>query len=357
MDRALTEARRGLGRTSPNPAVGAVLVGGGELLAVGFHAKAGTDHAEVAALRQVGFRAEGATLYSTLEPCNHHGRTGPCTEAILKAGIRRVVVGALDPNPKVSGAGVRRLRRGGVEVTTGVLEGPCRDLNEAYNHAIVHRSPFVVLKLAVSLDGRVATRAGDAQWITSEAARARGRALRDELDAIVVGVGTVLADDPLLTTRLPGGRDPLRVILDSTLRTPLDAQVVRTARATPTLILTTRAADPARRRALEGAGVTVAPLKKTRAGRVDPEAALRALAERELNGVLVEGGPSVAGAFVDARLVHKVVAFVAPVLIGGEGARSAVGGLGVRRLGDALRLVAPVVESVGGDVCISGRIE
>lgn len=356
MARALEEARRGLGRTSPNPAVGAVLVRDGQVLAVGHHAKAGTDHAEVAALRQVGFRADGATLYSTLEPCNHHGRTGPCTEAILKAGITRVVVGALDPNPLVSGAGVRRLQRGGVEVLTGVLEDRCRTLNEAYNHAIVHKAPFVVLKLAVSLDGRVATRTGDSQWITSEAARARGRALRNELDAILVGVGTVLADDPSLTTRLPGGRDPLRVIVDSTLKTPPQAQVVQTAREVPTLILTTRAADAQRRARLEGAGVSVVPVKKTRAGHVDLGAALAALAAREINGLLVEGGPTVAGAFVDARLVHKVVAFVAPVLIGGADAKSALGGLGARRLEDALRLVDPVVEEVGGDVCISGRI-
>lgn len=357
MQRALEAARLGVGRTSPNPAVGAVLVKDGRVLAVGHHAKAGHDHAEVAALRQVGTAAQGATLYSTLEPCNHQGRTGPCTEAILNAGIARVVVGTLDPNPLVSGSGVRRLRRGRIEVLTGVLEEPCRILNEAYNFAIVARRPYVVLKTATSLDGRIATRTGQSQWITGEPARARGRALRDSLDAIMVGVQTVLADDPQLTTRQPEGRDPLRIVMDSQLRTPVTAEVVRTAATIPTLILTTRSAPAARRARLEAAGVQVLNIKKTRAGQVDPRAALDVIYGRGINSILLEGGATLSGAFADAQLINKVYAFIAPVLIGGQGAPGAVGGRGPARLQEALRLHRVGTEAVGDDLLVVGYVQ
>jgi diaminohydroxyphosphoribosylaminopyrimidine deaminase/5-amino-6-(5-phosphoribosylamino)uracil reductase len=356
---ALAEAARGLGRTAPNPAVGAVIVRDGEVLARGFHARAGTAHAEIVALDQLGARGAGAavgtTLYSTLEPCNHTGRTGPCTEAIIAAGVRRVVVGAIDPNPRVAGQGLARLRAAGLEVVDGVLAAECAALNTSYNHAIVHRRPYVVLKAATSLDGRIATRTGASQWITGPEARAEGHRLRDRLDAVLVGSGTVLADDPVLTARLDGARDPRRVVLDGRLRTPPSARLVTTAREVPTLIFT-RADAPAEARArLEAAGVEVVTVPDTD-GRLELGAVLDALHARGVNGLLVEGGASVHGAFVDAGLVQRLVWFVAPLVLGGEAARPAVGGLGAGRLDEALRLGPLSVRTVGADLMIEAEV-
>lgn len=351
---ALDAARLGLGRTSPNPAVGAVVVRDGQHLSTGHHARAGADHAEVAALRPLGFQAPGATLYCTLEPCDHVGRTGPCTETILASGVTRVVVGTIDPNPRVEGRGIARLRAAGLTVDVGVLDAECAALNEAFNHAIVAQQPFVVLKVAASLDGRIATRTGESQWITSPEARAEGRVLRSTLPAILVGVGTALADDPLLTARLEGRPDPLRVVLDSQLRLTTRSQLVTTARATPTLVLTTAKALPRRRKALETHGVEVVSVRTTRSGRIDPAAALAALHAREVDGVLLEGGPTVQGAFLDAGLVHKIVWFVAPVILGGS--RVAHAGKGVRSLAEALRLDRLEARAIGPDLVLTGRI-
>jgi diaminohydroxyphosphoribosylaminopyrimidine deaminase / 5-amino-6-(5-phosphoribosylamino)uracil reductase len=355
MRAALDLGRRAEGRTSPNPAVGAVIIRDGAIIASGFHAFAGADHAEVSALRQLTFSAPGAELYTTLEPCDHTGRTGPCTEAILRSGIARVVVGALDPNPVVSGRGMRRLIDAGIEVKQGVLEEDCRALNETFNFAIVHKRPFVVLKAGMSLDGRIATATGESRWITSEDARKEVHVLRNRLDAICVGVGTVLADDPSLTARIEGARNPVRVILDSKLRTPLNAVVVTSASdgEARTVIATTSAA-PARKKAqLEKAGVEVVVLGKDPHGRVDLAQLGRVLFEMELNSVLVEGGPSVLGAFVDRRMVNKVVMFVAPMLIGGESAPPAVAGKGAQRLSDGLSLEQVSVRAVGRDLMIT----
>jgi diaminohydroxyphosphoribosylaminopyrimidine deaminase/5-amino-6-(5-phosphoribosylamino)uracil reductase len=351
---AIAEAKKGLGRTTPNPTVGAVLVKDGQIVASGHHVKAGCDHAEVAALRKLDFAAEGCELFTTLEPCNHTGRTGPCTEAIIRSGVRRVYVGALDPNPKVAGGGVERLKAAGLEMICGVLEEECAGLNEPYNFAIVERRPFVVLKAAISLDGRVATRSGQSKWITSEEARAEGRRLRDQLDVVVVGADTVLADDPELTCRFEGAHDPVRVVLDSTLRIPERATVVRSAREAPTIVATTKRASAKKAQALEKRGVEILTLKKTKDGRVDPERLLAALFERGLNGVLVEGGPTIHGAFVDAKLVDKAILFVAPILIGGVDAKSAIAGRGAARLEDALELQRLSVSSVGRDLMIVG---
>ena len=351
---AIEEAKKGIGRTTPNPAVGAVLVKDGEVLATGYHVKAGSDHAEVAALRLVDFHAAGCDLYTTLEPCNHTGRTGPCTEAIIKSGVRRVFVGSLDPNPKVAGGGVERLRSAGVEMICGVLEAECAALNEPYNLAIVAARPYVVLKAAMSLDGRVATKSGQSKWITGEEARAEGRKLRDRLDAIVVGAQTVIADDPELTCRFEGARDPVRVVLDSTLRIPERAFVVRTAKEVRTIVATTRAANAKKASAFEKKGVEIVMLKKTKEGRVDPERLLEALFERDLTGVLVEGGPATHGAFLDAGLVDKVILFVAPMLIGGVEAMSAIGGRGASKIEEALRLDRVAVTPIGRDLMIVG---
>lgn len=347
---ALELAKRGQGRTSPNPAVGAVLVRDGAIVAGGFHAYAGADHAEVDALRKLSFDARGCELYTTLEPCDHQGRTGPCSKAILRSGVRRVVIGALDPNPIVSGRGVKRLVAAGVEVKQGVLETECKVLNEAFNFAIVHGRSFVVLKAAMSLDGRIATATGESRFITSEQARREGHVLRDQLDAILVGVGTVLADDPSLTARIPGGRDPARVIVDSTLRTPPAAKLVETAQKTRTIIATTEKAPANKRKALERRGVTIVAVAEDRAGRVDLTALFERLYALELNSVLVEGGSTVHGAVIDARLANKLLFFVAPLVIGGEGAPGAVGGKGAERLKDALSLDLVSVRPIGPDV-------
>lgn len=348
---AIDEARRGVGYTTPNPAVGAVLVRRGKVIATGYHEAAGRDHGEVAALRKVGFEAKGCELYTTLEPCNHTGRTGPCTEAIIGSGVARVIVGALDPNPIVAGKGVRRLRREGIEVVTGVLADDCAALNEAYNHAIVEERPFVVLKAAQSLDGRVATRTGESKWITGEEARCRARAMRAEADGIVVGVGTVLADDPALTARIEGAHDPVRIVLDTSLRIPPTSKIVRTARAVRTVVVAAKDAAVRRAAALDRRGVEVVLVKK-RGGGVDLRAMLDAVFRMELNGILVEGGPTVHGAFLDHGLVEKVVVFVAPMVIGGG--LGAFGERGARRLSDALHLERVSIERAGADFVVTG---
>lgn len=358
MDRALQLAAKAVGRVRPNPAVGAVVVRDGAEVGAGWTQAPGGHHAEVEAIRRAGARAKGATLYSTLEPCSHHGRTPPCADRIVAAGIRRVVVGVRDPNPLVSGRGLRRLRAAGLTVVTGVRREACREAVEAFAHAIVHGSPWVVLKLAMSLDGRVATRTGESRWITGPAARRQGHRLRHVLDAIVVGSGTVLADDPALTARIPGGTDPIRVVLDRRLRTPATAEVVRTARTVETVICTDVGAAAARRRRLERAGCTVLPYfgpRRSGAG------ALRRLLrwlyeERGVNGVLLEGGPTVSAAFWDAGLVHRVEAFVAPRLLGGERARAALPGRGVGPLDAALHLEAVRWASLGTDLWLRGYV-
>ena len=355
MQLALTLARRGVGRTRPNPVVGCVIAKGSQIIATGYHVRAGLPHAEVMALRVAGGRARGADMYVTLEPCNHTGRTGPCTRAILEAGIKRVVVGILDPNPLVHGKGVRCLRQHGVEVEVGVLADECRAENEAFAHYILQRRPFVVAKLAESLDGRVATRTGDSQWITSPQARREGHRLRAAADAIIVGIGTVLADDPSLTSHRSGSRDPIRVILDSQARTPPRAQVVRLARTSraPTWIVVAPTAPLRRRQALARAGaeVIVCPV---RAGRIDLRALLEELGRRELLSVLVEGGPTLVGGFFDAALVDKVHVFVAPRIIGGTGALGAVGGVGSRVLADSHLLADFTVQRAGVDLWLTG---
>lgn len=352
---ALREAERGRGRTRPNPIVGCVIVKSGVQVGKGFHARAGLPHAEVVALRAAGAAARGADVYVTLEPCNHTGRTGPCSEALIAAGVRRVIVGTLDPNPVVHGKGVRRLRQAGIAVDVGVLEDECRLANEAFSRFIRTRRPFVIAKLAQSLDGRVATRTGESRWITSDEARRAGHELRNECDAVIVGVGTVLADDPSLTCRVRGGRDPVRVVVDSLARTPPSAKVVRLAResAAPTWVVVSPRAPLARRRALERAGAEVL-VQGGRASRVDLGRLLDELGRRELLSVLVEGGPTLQGGFFDAHLVDKVHAFVAPRIIGGAGALGAVGGEGAARLADAVRLEVVRTRWAGTDLAVVG---
>ncbi len=354
---ALVEAAKAKGRTRPNPMVGCVVADGTAVIAVGHHVRAGEAHAEVVALRRAGGRARGADVYVTLEPCDHQGRTGPCTEALIAAGVRRVFVATKDPNPLVDGRGIRRLRRAGIAVEVGLLGEACAALNEAYATWIRWRRPLVVAKLAESLDGRVATRTGEARWISSPEARALGHRLRDELDGILVGRGTVTADDPQLTCRTPGGRDPVRIVLDTEARTPPSAKVVRLGKSSdaPTWIVVSPDAPVRRRRALERAGAETVPCR-LRDGRIDPAALLAELGRRELCSLLVEGGPTVLGSFFDAGLVDRVHATLAPMIIGGANAFASVGALGVAELRHATRLVDVEVERAGVDILVRARV-
>jgi diaminohydroxyphosphoribosylaminopyrimidine deaminase/5-amino-6-(5-phosphoribosylamino)uracil reductase len=312
MRMALEAAAKARGRTSPNPMVGCVLVQGGEVIAVGHHRRAGAAHAEVVALRRAGEAARGATAYVNLEPCAHHGRTGPCTEALIAAGVRSVVVGVQDPCPLVNGRGLRALRAHGIEVVTGVLRGACAELNEAFLHYHRTATPFVIAKLAMTLDGRVATVAGQSKWITSAAARRRGHLLRHEVDAVVVGVGTVLADDPRLTARIRGGRHPRRIILDRHARTPPGAQALD-------IVIVGADAPGARVRALVRAGATVVE----QGGGI--REFLRWAAAQGFLSILVEGGPRVLGSFFDAGAVHRVDAFIAAKVFGGQSLAAVLG--------------------------------
>ncbi len=355
MQMALELAAKARGRTSPNPMVGAVLVKGGEVVGKGFHAKAGGAHAEVVALADAGEKARGATAYVTLEPCCHHGRTGPCTEALLKAGVKKVVAAMTDPNPLVAGKGLTILREAGVEVTSGVLEEEAVQLNEVFIKYITSRRPFVVLKAATSLDGKIATASGESKWITGEAAREFGHRLRDSYDAILVGVNTVLADDPSLTARLPEGRgkDPIRIIVDSSARTPTAAKVLTQLSAAHTIIATTGAAPAERRAGLMAAGAEV--LVVPGAGpRVDLVKLMEMLGEKQITSVLVEGGGQVNGAALTAGIVDKVAWFMAPKIIGGDGAPGPVRGDGIASLQNAIKLYDLSIEKLGEDIFVTG---
>ncbi len=350
---AIAEASKGLGRTHPNPAVGCVIVKRGKVIATGFHVRAGTPHAEAVALRVAGAKAKGATLYSTLEPCNHQGRTPPCTEAIIAAGITRVVYGSNDPNPLVNGKGRRRLLTAGLEVKGGVLQTETDELNRPFFKAITTGFPWVTLKAGITLDGKLATQTGRSKWITGEPARAAAHHLRDRADVIVVGAGTVAADDPRLTTRIPNGRNAVRVVLDSHLRSSLKAAIFAPGLGR-VVVATLEPAGARRAKALTRQGVevwTVAP----KAGRVALTALLARLAKEGLYHVLVEGGATVHGAFLKAGLADEVALFLAPTLFGHEG-QTWSGPLGVKTVEGAIRLGPVTVEQVGGDLLVRASV-
>jgi len=352
MEEALALAQRAAGRTSPNPLVGALVVAGGEVVGRGFHPRAGGAHAEVLALGDAGERARGATVYTTLEPCNHTRRTGPCTAALLAAGVRRVVVAMVDPDAQVSGRGVARLRQAGLAVDVGVLEQAARRVNEFY---IKHRTtglPFVALKWAMSLDGKIGVARHTETSITGDDARRYAHELRNLYDAVLVGVGTVLADDPALTCRLPGGRDPLRIVVDSRLRAPAGARILEGGART--LVVTTNAADPARVETLRAAGVDVIVQDRaTPSGRVALRPLCEELGRRGVLSVLIEGGGTVNASALADGLVDKVIALVAPRLIGGEHAPTPVDGQGLAG-GAPLRDLR--VRPLGDDVVIEGYV-
>jgi diaminohydroxyphosphoribosylaminopyrimidine deaminase/5-amino-6-(5-phosphoribosylamino)uracil reductase len=355
MTRALALAARGAGQVSPGPLVGCVIVDvGGEVVGEGFYVYEGVKHAETLALEQAGARARGATAYVTLEPHAHTGRTPPCTEALINAGVARVVSTIEDPNPLVRGRGFARLKEAGVEVTVGVLAGEASRLNEKYIHALRAGRPFVHLKLACSLDGRIATRTGNARWISSPESRERAHAMRHEMDAILVGAGTATVDDPLLTDRstLPRRRPLLRVVLDERLQLGTHSQLARTAREAPTLVFTSADADASKAAALEACGVEVF---KVSGGGCDLPPVLEELHGRGVQGLLVEGGSNVAGAFLRAGLVDKASFLIAPLILGGD-ALGAIGGAGAPTVAEAARLRDIETRRHGDDVEITGYL-
>lgn len=352
MRRAVALARRGAGRVEPNPMVGCVIVNGGRIVGEGFHRRYGSDHAEVAALRHCPpAAAKGATVFVTLEPCDHHGKTPPCTEALVAAGVAEVIVGLRDPHPRVSGRGLRRLRRAGIRVATGLLADEIRALNAPYLKRCTEGLPYVIAKWAQSIDGRIAPRGGDSQWISGPAARRWAHRLRGRVDAVIVGSQTVLTDDPALTCRdAPRRRIAQRVVLDTRLRTPPGAVLAVTAAQAPTTIFTAQHnLHTPRAEALARRGVRVMPAR-LRDGHVDPRDVLRRLAAEGMTNVLVEGGGEVLGAFFDRGLVDEAMIFVASRLIGGRGAVPAIAGRGPQDLDGCPEVVRSICSRVGGDV-------
>ncbi len=354
MNRALDMAR--LGDPSPNPHVGCVVAQGEDIVGEGYHEAVGLDHAEVTALQAAGEKANGATLYVTLEPCNHQGRTPPCLDRILAASIKRVVIGCRDPNPSVVGRGIERLEAADVEVTVGCLESECRALIQPWAKYITQQRSYLSLKLAVSLDGRIATRTGASKWITCPESRARVHELRVGHDAVMVGINTVHADDPRLTVRDVPGRNPIRIVVDSKLRIPMNSQLVTTAREVPTCIIATHEASRAVGEAIEATGISLIRVPGTAEGRCDMQVALAELAAREVVSVLCEGGAELAGSLLAAGLVDAMHVFVAPVLLGPRGRPGAVDWAGPESPTDAPRIDKPRWELCGADAYVSGSL-
>jgi len=352
---ALEQGR--LGHPSPNPHVGAVVVKNGEVVAQGHHERAGEDHAEVAALKAAGAKAKGATIYVTLEPCNHVGRTPPCTDALIASKVARVVIGCRDPNPHVVGGGVEKLRAAGIEVVIGVREPEARALIAPWSKFVTKGLPYLSLKLALSLDGRIATRSGASKWVTGPEARVRVHALRAAHDAIAIGIGTAVADDPRLTVRDAPGGSPVRVVFDTKLRLPPHARLVESAADVPTLVLCSVDAPSSNEEALVTRGVEVLRAPSSAEGRIDPQAALRLLASRGIVTLMVEGGAELAGSILAGRLCDELHAFIAPSLLGPRGRPGAVDWAGPETPAEAPRISNPRWELVGSDAYVHGPIQ
>lgn len=352
MKLALSLARKGKETVSPNPMVGAVVTNNGKIAGKGYHKKYGGDHAEVNALHDAGSLAKGGTLYLNLEPCCHFGKTPPCTDAVIKAGIQRVVAGMTDPNPLVSGKGFEILRKSGIIVETGLLEEECRKLNEAFIKRVTTGRPFVILKIASSLDGKTATKHKESKWITSQCARLSVHKIRKQVDAIITGIGTVMADDPLLTPR--AGRvkkAPLRVVVDSLLRVPPAAKVA----GENTLFVTTENAPIDKIELLESLGSRV-EIFKSRSGKVDMTLVMDYLGNNGINSVMIEAGPELSSSMLNEGLVDKVILFYAPIIIGGTNAPGMVGGPGIEKLSDAIPVKELVIRRCGVDLMVEGYV-
>jgi diaminohydroxyphosphoribosylaminopyrimidine deaminase/5-amino-6-(5-phosphoribosylamino)uracil reductase len=354
---ALRLAARAAGRTSPNPMVGAVVVRNGRVIASGWHRKAGEPHAEAIALAKAGAAAKGATLYVTLEPCSHtNKRTPPCSPLVIQSGVKRVVIAMIDPNPRVSGGGMQAIRKAGIEVVAGILESEARQLNEAFIKHVTKKVPFVMLKIAQTLDGRIATSYGESKWITGEEARREGHRFRNRYDAILVGINTVLKDDPSLTARVPDGRDPVRVIVDSRLRVPLAAKALTMRSTARTIIATLASAPKAKVNKVRATGAEVLFVRNDK-GRIDLSDLMRQLGKRDIASVLIEGGAEVNAAALKTGIVDKVVIFIAPMLMTGKDSLCSIGGLSPKKLAQSIQLRDIILRQIGKDIMVEGYVK
>lgn len=353
---AMQLAGNAIGRTSPNPLVGAVIVKDNRVVGCGWHRKAGTPHAEVHALNQAGELAQGADVYVTLEPCAHYGKTPPCAKALVEAKVKNVYGGLLDVNPKVAGKGFKILEDAGIHVEYGFLQDELRKQNEVFFKWIEHKKPFVVLKAAMTLDGKIATATGQSKWITNETSRAYGYKLRDIYDGIMVGINTVIEDNPILTARVDGGKNPIRIVVDSSLRIDINANVVQDKSA-KTIVATTDKADKDKILKLQAQDVDVIVVDKDENDKVDIEKLLDILGQQNICSILVEGGATLSGSFVTKKLVDKVYFFIAPKIIGGKEAKTPVAGTGILNLQEALALKDIQIEKLEEDILIIGRVD
>lgn len=359
MERALALAARGRGTTTPNPMVGAVIVKDGRVIGEGYHIRAGEGHAEVNAFRNAEENGEdvtGATMYVTLEPCSHYGKTPPCADKIVEKGIGRVVVGALDSNPLVAGRGIEKIRSAGIPAVTGILAEKSIALNEVFMKYIITKRPFVVLKAAMSLDGKIATADGESQWISCETSREEVQRLRHELTGIMVGIGTVLADDPMLNCRIPGGKQPVRIVVDSRLMIPEDSRLVSSAGEYPLIVAALKNCNEAKKQKLEACGVQVLEVGANPEGHVDLNILMDCLGAMQIDSILLEGGGRLTEGALQAGIVDKVQFYIAPMLIGGEGAKTPVEGRGIHVLSKAWHISDWKVETIGDDIKITGYI-
>lgn len=355
---AMDLAKKGAGRVAPNPLVGAVIVKDGNIIGQGYHRKYGDLHAEREALGACTDSPRGADMYVTLEPCCHHGKQPPCTDAIIEAGIKRVIIGSSDPNPLVAGKGVEILRESGIEVVEGFLKEECDEINRVFFHYITTGRPYVVMKYAMTTDGKIATYTGSSRWITGEQARERVHRDRNRYTAIMVGIGTVLADDPLLTCRIEGGRDPVRVICDTGMRIPVGSQIVKTAGTVPTIIAVSREGTTGKhdkRKALCDAGCEILEVA-FRKGHMDLEDLMVKLGERKIDSVMLEGGATLNWAALDAGVVNAVQTYIAPKIFGGKNAPAPVGGEGVGEPSEAFTLSRPRVVFEGDDILLESEV-
>lgn len=353
---AMQLAGNAIGRTSPNPLVGAVIVKDNRVVGCGWHRKAGTPHAEVHALNQAGELAQSADVYVTLEPCAHYGKTPPCAKALVEAKVKNVYGGLLDVNPKVAGKGFKILEDAGIHVEYGFLQDELRKQNEVFFKWIEHKKPFIVLKAAMTLDGKIATATGQSKWITNETSRAYGYKLRDIYDGIMVGINTVIEDNPMLTARVDGGKNPIRIVVDSSLKIDINANVVQDKSA-KTIVATTDKADKDKILKLQAQDVDVIVVDKDEKDKVDIEKLLDILGQQNICSILVEGGATLSGSFVARKLVDKVYFFIAPKIIGGKEAKTPVAGTGILNLQEALTLKDIQIEKLEEDILIIGRVD
>ena len=356
MELALELAKKGMGKVNPNPMVGAIIVKNGKIIGQGYHEVYGQAHAEVNAFNSVIEDADGATMYVTLEPCSHYGKTPPCVDKIIENKISRVIVGSVDPNSVVSGKGIKKLRDAGIEVITGVLEDECKKLNEVFMKYIVSKEPFVILKSAMSLDGKIATSKGESKWITGEKARMEVHKLRNEVSAIMVGVNTIIKDNPQLTCRLENGRNPIRIVVDSTLRIPIESKVISDIDEAKTIIATTDKANSDKILELTNAGVTVLIIK-SKDGRVDLQELMIKLGKLNIDSILLEGGGTLNFSALEQGIVDKIQIYISPKIIGGEKSKTPVGGNGIELLKDAFKIQGLTSRCVGEDILIEGYIK